>query len=1634
MNTIEIPWWSSLFQGGLLIGSARVLEFFAEPLPELAAHDAAALRRQVHMMLGGSGQIGQFLDTVFERVLGLERASWLRGSDIDAKWAHRSLAGDMLKPRRAWLGPRGEIYPIFVVDVARGKRAARLGRRAVAEVIEWLRLAGIEVAIVTNGRQLRLVHAGADYDAFCEWDIERWFEQGVPGLQVEALRRLLGRGAWTIRDTGEERSPLVRAILASRKGQTELSAVLGERIRQAVETLIQASAPLLEGLVGEQPGQVAASDAYIAATRMIMRIVVIAFAEARSLMPIGDPLYHESYGLQGLRAELERAAGGHGERLRYRYAAWPRLLGLFRLVYEGSGHEELIVTRYGGGLFRAGRVDGDGIERALHALESNRGHVSDDVVHRILELITRSKVRVRQGRSSVWVDESVDFSNLSSEYIGILYEGLLDYELRRAKSDDPMVFLDIGNHPVLAFSRLDAMTGKERKGLLDKLAKASKSKDEGEAAPEAEEEVEPEAEAEVDDESPDEDEVLPEPDEAATLDDATRVWREKVETWAKLAVRDAGWTKRGASLDDPEVARKAQQLIRRVVLPGEWFLVRWGGTRKGGGTFYTPPQLAGPTVRRTLQPLTHTPVRESTDPETGLVDVLEWRPRLPEQILALKVCEPAMGSGSFLVAAVHWLTDAVYESLVVHGRIAKHNGGAIVRMADGLADDRFSVESLPLPPEHEEFEPTLRARLKRYVVERCIHGVDLNPVAVELARSALWVDTMDVNLPFEFLDHKLRCGNALVGCWYDYVERYPIKAWEREGGDKGHGNFVHHFREVVAKGKAKPERRGDKWTQAIKTRKAVIKAALADQTHASKQQAFEYRNDDAAPNRALQTARGLFERIHQDLELETNFEHKAELYAQVRHELAPLREAFDAWCALWFWPGDAIDDAPTPQELANPSPSAQALIARIRAEHRFFHWELEFPDVFTRPGAGFDAVIGNPPWDIQKPNSKEFFSNVEPLYRTFGKQEALKWQERAFAGSPELEREWIAYQSRFKSLSNWVRWVAGPFDDGEGVAVREGFADPEHPFRYQGSADLNSYKLFVEVFHALLRDGGRMGFIVPSGLYTDLGSTMLRELLLQRYRWEWLFGFENREGIFGIEGRFRFAVFIVAREESSGDIRAAFMRSSVFDWSVERPRVFQYPSDLVARFSPKSKSVVELAEVRDLVVLRKMYMEGTSLGAAGWNVKYAREMDMTNDSDIYRARDEWEMEGFRCDMYGHWLSGPWRSGDGCICKDRMVSSADGRAFIKIDDVSGVALPLYQGVMVNQFDFCASGFVRGTGWRSRSLEGERFAAKYLVSLKDCRGRGIGSDVKFAFRDISNATNSRTMIGVLISRFPCGNTLGSLSCPDGDVVSLASAANSLPVDWAVRRRLGGFHINLHVIEELPFPLPVRCLGGPLAMSLSCADVSFASMWSGCAMGRDKPWRRCWAVTVYERMRLRVVLDAIAAEAFRMSPDDYKWILRGSDLPVRMISSVRHDPKGFWRVDKTKPPELRHTVLSLVAFHDLQRMGLEQFLAQNDGEGWMLPETLRLADYGLGHDDRAKQHQPVASVLGPRFLDWQLAQGVEESWEECERHAELIDQILPLPKPDTPISPPHGQADLPIGEPPPTPDKPKRKSKSK
>src|ERR1035437_632698 len=264
-------------------------------------------------------------------------------------------------------------------------------------------------------------------------------------------------------------------------------------------------------------------------------------------------------------------------------------------------------------------------------------------------------------------------------------------------------------------------------------------------------------------------------------------------------------------------------------------------------------------------------------------------------------------------------------------------------------------------------------------------------------------------------------------------------------------------------------------------------------------------------------------------------------------------------------------------------------------------------------------------------------------------------------------------------------------------------------------------------------------------------------------------------------------------------------------------------------------------------------------------------------------------------------------------------------------------------------------------------------------------------------------------------PCSDMLPMFVVPDaGSQVALVSGLNSYTCDWLQRARQSGPRLNFFIVDELAVirPLHGKTLGPVIrsAASLSLAHSLFATEWlalPASAVSRKVPWRRLWAVTPHERLRLRVLLDAIIAELFGLSPNDFTWMMQDCDWPACWIRSKLNtrplDPKGFWRVEKENDAEVRQTVLAQVAFHELKKNGLETFLTMNGGEGWMLPEALRLTDYGLGHDDRAQEYQPVSSTLGPRFYPWQLQQSSEESWEECERHAEVLAKLIPHGNPE-------------------------------
>jgi hypothetical protein len=1127
-----------------------------------------------------------------------------------------------------------------------------------------------------------------------------------------------------------------------------------------------------------------------------------------------------------------------------------------------------------------------------------------------------------------YVEGPVDYSDLRTQVIGLIYEGLLDYRLKRTdEALGPMVFLNIGRQPVLPLRRLEDMLSRDRSGLKNLLttlrkeqvtAKAS-DEEEGsdESTEEAEQSQEPEEAIEEDVAGDSSDSLALEAlhtGEYLAAEEAARRWATDAAVLAGLVGRQ-----RARETDAEYQARldaEAAKLIKRVTVLGDFYLVRAGNTRKGSGTFYTRPELAVPIVHRTLEPLCYVRAEDST-----LV------PRPPEVILGLKVCDPACGSASFLVAGLDYLTDALYRALCHHRRLDDPQIAGSLTLPLGMPrTGRIDEEIVKFPPNDpyhgDNFEAWVKARLRRHVVERCIYGVDINPLAVELARVSLWIATLDPGLPFSFLDHKIKVGNALVGCWLDRVEDYPLKAWEREGGDGKDGPRSQRIETLLKGEKAGNRRPGD--GRIKQEMRRLIENRFQGYTSFLEE-------PDQRPIEVVAALRAEYQALHEQPIHDPALQEARYRTIEASPQRQGLKRAMDEWCAVWFWPTDepSLQHVPTPATFhATFSEPRSAIIRRLDSELRFFHWELEFPDVFTTERSGFDALTGNPPWDVMKPNSHEFFSDFDPLYRTYDKQAALRRQRELFAGVPGLPEQWDEYNGRFKALSNWTGKIAEPFDmglargkDGSALAAawarrrqqRTGFADPEHPFRLQGSADLNSYKMFAELFWSLLIPQGRLGVIVPTGIYSDFGTRDLRETLLSRGRIDFLYAFQNEKRVFvAAHHAYKQVALFVGKSGRTESFRTRF-RMGVGD----SPEAHEIPDDLIDAnalglvitphdirlLSPLTGTLLEVRTPGDIKIIEQIYSNSVPLFAespVGLGIDYSREYHMGDDAHVFIKRSSILVQGYAENGFG----------------------------IYVNSHGSSAFPLFQGKMVAQFDPSAAKFISGGGsvsrWEQVPKDSKAFCPQYFVLADDLNPRKVKQGIKLGIKNVSNATNQRTLIADIIKDFPTGDTVYTARVATGAVPETAAALcflNSFVFDHCLRRRMGGLHVSEFFLSETPFPkhMPVSHLIrlAVTGASLSLIHRRFAPEWLELKQLYHKlgnrEWKHWWAVTEADRLRLRlrVEIDALCAGLYGLDPDDFDWIVR--DDPS--------DPKGFYRVDRQLPFQERLTGLAAAAFRALK-----------------------------------------------------------------------------------------------------------------
>lgn len=1454
----KFSWWQELTHGGLFISSPVLTEIFTDTTVDtndwkyrrLRDHYNSFRAKEEHYT-SGTHPVHSWITHILQDFLGHNPDKWLKGRNIPSKFSVISQMGLSLKPQRVLVDEKGK--PVLLLQTDRSDRLGMYrGRRSYAQFVELLRRTNTSLGILTNGHQIRLVYAGLDHDAWVQWQTDAWFDEGETRHQLDGFVILLSKESLTKVDGV---FPLQKAVMLSRTRQADLTDVLGDQIRQAVEKLtssiglVYQSNPTFLDVVQISPDEKSIltemellSAIYQAATRLVMRMVILFYAEAKALLPIENSFYQENYSLEGLYTKLSEATQKEGEQdLETHYSAWLQFLALSYLVHQGvdlpietENYEMVSIKAYGGTLFKKGEVkSSDPVLRALALFENPKVQINDHTMYSILRLIKIGKTRIRQGRGSTWVSGPVDFSDLRTEYIGMMYEGLLDYELKIVEQSASKVVLNIGNQPILPLKLLEPMDDRAIKNLFDKMKVENKSTsdtdtDEGESSVEF-----------------DENHI----DDKTTYGKALR-WAVNAVEVARLIPRPRSRSSVAMQQYDIRKLEKARSLIIKVLQPGEMYLVRWGGTRKGSGTFYTKPSLAVPTTQRTIRPLVHNEAGELI---------------APDEILNLKICDPAVGSGTFLVAAARYLTEILYESMLTHTLTSRDEDGNVIDIPERIQlCDKIYVKPPPLKFDDDGWQDQMKARLKRLIVEHCLFGVDYNGMAVELARLALWLETMDKELPFEFLDHRIKQGNSLVGCWFSEYQNYPAKAWERQDGT----------------GK-------DKNNKAI-LRKQIIPEIVNILTQKGRQKALfvEVEEPDITLDRQLDFWKQL-----EDTEL-FDTEKREEIYHEkIEKDTAyqNLKSQFNRWCAIWFWPSeDESKPILSPYAHFAEDDAITDIVKDLNARYHFFHWELEFPEVFVKTGqkreTGFDIILGNPPWDIQKPNSQEFFSNFDPIYRTYGKQEALRKQKQMFEESENIEKEWLSYSSGFKALSNYVRNAHDPYDVSLARGQKNAYLKETwnnhrrkqsfqhsnaHPYSILGGADLNLYKLFLEQVNHLLKQGGRLGMIIPSGIYTDKGSTDLRKTFLYKSDWEWLFAFENKMKLFDIDSRIKFGPLILTKGGETNSIKCAFMRRDVKEWESPSPPYIEIPVEKIKRFSPNTLSFMEFKSEMDLQICEKIYGDRPLLGdqvKGGWNVKFAREFDMTNDSHLFTSRRKLEEMG---------LLTP------------EEDTRDPRVRVRLWKDGYV--PLYKGEYIWHF----------ITYRYGSFEFEKF-----MQISDTKekyySKGLTRDRKIVFRKLGQSTNERNAIAATLPFYiGTGNSLGVL---DSDYLDeLYLLYNSFVFDFSLRLKIDK-NTNESFLNTCPVldPNDIQTI------------LTKAPRFRDLVNNNPHP--------IQHSLLLRVEWDAIISHLYDLDEELMKGLMNHFSL-----------------VDRNVEDSQRQTTLTLEAFKHLKKVGLKRFLE----EGWELPD---------------------------------------------------------------------------------------------
>lgn len=790
--------------------------------------------------------------------------------------------GETLRPDWVIVNPSGTpesgtprlLIQIVAADqnLEKHLKGSRWQASPATRMMELLHACNVRLGIVTNGEQWMLVNAPrGETTGFISWYSNLWLEEH---LTLRAFRSLLG----VRRFFGVDEAQTLEALLTeSLNDQQEVTDRLGYQVRRAVEVLVQAIDHIDQDRDRTLLSGIPETQLYEAALTIMMRLVFLFSAEERGLLLLGDPLYDQYYAVSTIREQLQLKADKEGEEiLERRYDAWCRLLATFRAVHDGVRYDTLNLPAYGGSLFDPDRFPfledrAQGTNWKQNAAEPIS--VNNRIVLHLLEALQILQIRIAGSLEP----RRLSFRALDIEQIGHVYEGLLDHTAVRATSPVLGLAGTREQEPEVELETLEAYLGRGENELLKFLTRQTGR------SPAA---LSKALSIEI---SPQEQERF-----RSACNNDLELW-ERVMKFAGLV--------------------KLDTLGYPVVIPTGSVYVTQGADRRNTGTHYTPRSLTEPIVQYTLEPLIYQGVIEGKPKE-------QWQLKSAKELLQLKICDLAMGSGAFLVQTCRYMAERLVEAWSA-AELA--NPGKVVIAPEGTLSKSLPEECV-IPKDNDERLIVAR----RLIADRCLYGVDKNPLAVEMAKLSLWLITLQKNRPFTFLDHAFKCGDSLIG-----VNLEQLSHWNLDTGSDKPELFVDQIRREIDK--VVELRREISSLPVLTTQDQNRKASLLTEANA--------RTHD------LRTGCVLL------------------LSSYFNDSSAAIQDTIRTQFLHVYRNGEDV-----------PSDLKDINLGQLRP----FHWELEFPEVFIDsavttfnphkskspitnspspiPQNGFDALVGNPPF------------------------------------------------------------------------------------------------------------------------------------------------------------------------------------------------------------------------------------------------------------------------------------------------------------------------------------------------------------------------------------------------------------------------------------------------------------------------------------------------------------------------------------------------------------------------------------------------------------------------------------------------------------------------------------------------